>query len=182
MSRFLAIDFETADTLPDSACSVGLVLVENGAIVREEVRLIRPPRRRMMFTHIHGLRWEDVEHAPHFGDVWPTIAPLFEGVEFLAAHNASFDKNVLAACCQTYGVTMPAIPFRCTVVLARQTWKAQPNNLKAVCQRLEIELNHHEALSDARACAQIVLRAQAHASALAVEALAAASAAPIGPG
>ncbi|MEK7383088.1 MAG: hypothetical protein AAB262_07355, partial [Elusimicrobiota bacterium] len=44
MSVFVAIDFETADTGRDSACSVGLVRVENGTIVQKVVQLIRPPR------------------------------------------------------------------------------------------------------------------------------------------
>ena len=44
MSVFVAIDFETADQGRDSACSVGLVRVENGAIVKTAVQLIQPPR------------------------------------------------------------------------------------------------------------------------------------------
>lgn len=161
MTRFLAIDFETGDTQPDSACSVGLVLAENGQIIREEVRLIRPPRPRIRFTEIHGIRWEHVEHEPDFGGIWSSIAPMFEGIDFLAAHNASFDRNVLRACCASHGIPMPLPQFVCTVSLARSAWKIFPTNLPSVCRTLGIDLNHHEALSDARACAQIVLRAQA---------------------
>ena len=42
---FVAIDFETANTSADSACSVGLVKVVSGAIVETAVHLIRPPTR-----------------------------------------------------------------------------------------------------------------------------------------
>lgn len=161
MTRFLAIDFETADTQPDSACSIGLVRVEDGVIVEEACHLIRPPRSRMMFTHIHGLRWDDVASAPTFGELWPKIAPLFEGIDFLVAHNAPFDRGVLRACCTAAGIAMPAPDFRCTVRLARDTWQIYPTNLPAVCRALEIDLRHHEALSDARACAKIVLRSLA---------------------
>ena len=161
MSRFLAIDFETGDQRPDSACSVGLVMVENGVIVHEEVQLIRPPRQHIMFTHIHGLTWQHVAGAPTFGELWPKISNHFEGIDFLAAHNAPFDRGVLTACCNAHGIAMPSPPFVCTVALARQTWKMYPTNLPTVCRNLGIELNHHEALSDARACAQIVMRAHA---------------------
>src|SRR5690606_37465993 len=57
---FVAIDFETADRLPDCACAVALVRVEDGEIRERFESKIRPPRRQMLFTHIHGLRWEDV--------------------------------------------------------------------------------------------------------------------------
>jgi DNA polymerase III epsilon subunit-like protein len=63
---FVALDFETADYGQDSACALGLVRVEAGRIVQREHRLIRPPRRRFVFTHIHGLTWGDVAAVPSF--------------------------------------------------------------------------------------------------------------------
>jgi DNA polymerase III epsilon subunit-like protein len=41
---FVAIDFETADHGPDSACAVGLVRVSGAEIVERKYYLIRPPR------------------------------------------------------------------------------------------------------------------------------------------
>ena len=70
---FVALDFETADHGPDSACAVGLVRVEGRKIVAKEHRLIRPPRRDFVFTYIHGLAWEDVAGEPDFGEV--ALAP-----------------------------------------------------------------------------------------------------------
>src|SRR3954470_15840229 len=55
---FVAIDFETADHAPDSACAVGLVRVEALRVVHRENLLIRPPRRRFLWTHVHGITWE----------------------------------------------------------------------------------------------------------------------------
>src|SRR5690606_10909281 len=63
---FVAIDFETADHYPDSACAVGLVRVEHGRVARRVRQLIRPPRDIMLFTGIHGIRLEDVEDKPDF--------------------------------------------------------------------------------------------------------------------
>ena len=159
--NFVAIDFETANAQADSACSVGLVKVRDGAIVDEAVHLIRTPTRQFLFTYIHGLSWSDVAEADDFGALWPRIAPMFEGADFLAAHNASFDRGVLRACCARYGLDMPSQPFRCTVQIARRAWNIRPTKLSDVCRELVIPLNHHEALSDARACAQIVLAAEA---------------------
>jgi DNA polymerase-3 subunit epsilon len=41
--KILAIDFETADKGRDSACAIGLAMLEGGRIVEEHYELIRPP-------------------------------------------------------------------------------------------------------------------------------------------
>lgn len=160
MGTYLAIDFETASYSRTSACAVGLVLVRNGRIFAEDAFLIRPPRRQFDFTHIHGLTWEDVRDAPTFGELWPKIDRYMDGADFLAAHNASFDQGVLCRCCETYGIAVPACDFTCTVQLARSQWGIYPTKLPDVCSALGIPLQHHDAASDARACAHIVLKAQ----------------------
>jgi DNA polymerase-3 subunit epsilon len=104
-------------------------------------------------------RWEDVADQPTFRDVWAAIAPMLEGTAFLAAHNASFDRNVLDACCRAAGLAPPDLPYVCTVALARRTWAIRPTKLNYVCDRLGIPLRHHDPASDAEACARIVLRA-----------------------
>jgi len=45
MSTFAAIDFETANHDPASACAVGIVIATDGRIVHREHHLIRPPTR-----------------------------------------------------------------------------------------------------------------------------------------
>jgi DNA polymerase-3 subunit epsilon len=160
MTRFAAIDFETANCSADSACAVGVVIVERGRIVARWHERIRPPSRQFVFTYIHGLTWEDVKGAPRFDTVWAGIARELAGVAILAAHNASFDKGVLGACCGSYGLAMPAQPFVCTVQLARAQWDIRPTRLPDVCRRLGIDLRHHQADSDAEACARIVIAAQ----------------------
>lgn len=163
--RFAAIDFETANASRESACAVGIVRVEDGRIVVAEHRLIRPPTPVWgeVFTNtwVHGIAWRDVAEAPAFGDVWREVRPILRGVEFVAAHNAAFDRSVLRACCATSGVRVPRFRFECTVRLARDVLGIYPTKLHQVCQRLGIPLRHHHALSDAEACARIVLAARA---------------------
>ncbi len=157
--NFTAIDFETANPRSDSACSIGLVRVEGGEIVRAEAFLIRPPTDEFHFTDIHGIRWEDVRGEPTFEELWPRLDAFLEGVDFYAAHNASFDRRILSGCCERYGLVPPAKPFLCTVTLARRTWNLFPTKLPNVASYLGLELKHHDALSDAQACAEIVRRA-----------------------
>jgi DNA polymerase-3 subunit epsilon len=154
---FVAIDFETADYGRDSACAVALVRVERDRIVSHASRLIRPPRRYFVFTYLHGIAWADVASEPCFGDVWPDLQPMLSGADFLVAHNAPFDRGVLAACCGAAGLPMPDLPIECSVRWARHTWGLRRASLDVVCARLGIPLNHHHALSDAEACARIML-------------------------
>ncbi len=158
-SNFVAIDFETADYGRDSACAVALVRVERNRITERCCHLIRPPRKRFIFTYIHGIEWSDVADKPTFGDLWPALASFMENADFLAAHNAPFDRSVLRACCEAYDLRYPDIPFLCTVQLARKTWNLNPTKLPDVCGHLGIRLDHHNAASDAEACARIVIAA-----------------------
>lgn len=160
---FVAIDFETADSKRDSACAVGLTKVCNGQIVDQLYGLLRPPRKKFSYfcIRVHGIHWHDVQDAPTFRDFWLEHADFLEGVDFLAAHNASFDRSVLVTCCTNAGLPIPDLPFVCTVNLARNQWDLRPTKLPHVCDFLNLDLNHHHAGSDADACARIVLAALA---------------------
>lgn len=158
--RFVAIDFETANEKPYSACAVGLVEVEDNRVVRQESFLIRPPESRFLFTDIHGLTWEHVREAESFLELWPRIEGWAKGADFFAAHNSGFDRGVLNASLKFHGIEPPSLPFVCTVQLARETWKLFPTKLPNVCDFLGFDLKHHDAMSDALACAEIVRRSR----------------------
>lgn len=156
---FVALDFETATRSRDSACAVALVRVEAGKVTAREHRLIRPPSEEFEFSWLHGITWEHVRGEPSFADVWRAVAPILDGAEYIAAHNAVFDRSVLATCCERSGIVPPDLPYVCTVRLARDALGIYPTTLDRVCRELKVPLRHHEALSDAEACAAIVLRA-----------------------
>ncbi len=161
MSNFVAIDFETADHGRDSACAVGVVKVSSGKIVEVSHHLIRPPRPIFVFSHLHGITWERVKDEPDFGEVWLQVAGLIEPSDLLLAHNASFDRSVLAQCCDAHDIDVPSNEFVCTVKVARAVWNIRPTNLANVSHHLQIDLQHHHAESDALACAKIGLAALA---------------------
>lgn len=156
LPSFVAIDFETANSTPTSAVAIGLVRVDGGEVVAEVRELIRPWTDRFTFTRVHGLRPRDVASATGFAEVWRSVESLVRPVAFLAAHNASFDQGVLWASCERAGLATPRLPFVCTMALARSVWRLSPARLPDVCRHLGLELHHHEPLSDARACADII--------------------------
>jgi len=156
---FVAIDFETADHSPDSACAVGLIRVSGIRIIKRTYYLICPPRRSFFFTPVHGITWEQVQRQPTFGALWPSIRNLFLGADFIASHNASFDRRVLESCCRAAKVEPPSIRYICTMRLARRVWDIRPTGLSTVSRYLGMPMTHHDALSDAEACAGIVIAA-----------------------
>ena len=109
--RFAAIDFETADYGRDSACAVSCVIAEDGKIAEKVYSLIRPPRREFVFSYLHGITWSHVAKKPTFPELWPKLKTLLKGVDFIAAHNASFDRGVLNACCELDGTTPPNVKY-----------------------------------------------------------------------
>ena len=58
--RFVALDFETADYYPDSACALAVVVVDGDAVVDRKYVLIRPPRPRVVLSYVHKITWEHV--------------------------------------------------------------------------------------------------------------------------
>ncbi len=158
---FVAIDFEIANARHDSACAVGLAACSGGRVEQSRSYLIRPPGKRFTFSGLHGLSWQDVREAPTFADLWPTLRGWLAPARFVAAHNAKFDRRVLNACCARWRLRPPRRRFVCTVELAHRRWPFASARLPDVCRRLGIPLRHHDAGSDALACARIVLAMEA---------------------
>ena len=98
MMNFTAIDFETATSSRNSACSVALVEVKDDKLVDSYYALIRPPALRFnpFNIHIHGIHPEDVADAPDFEGIWPEPAKRLAGRIVVAPH-AQFDMRVLMA-------------------------------------------------------------------------------------
>jgi DNA polymerase-3 subunit epsilon len=157
--KFVAIDFETADHGPDSVCAIGLVRVCSGAILSRDHYLVRPPRAGFFFTPVHGITWEAVKDKPPFEDLWPRVRRTLGGVDFIASHNVGFDRRILEASCGAVGVTPPDLRYVCTMKIARRLWKIRPASLSNVARFLGLRHEAHNVLSDAEACAQIVLAA-----------------------
>jgi len=158
---FVAIDFETANNDRFSACQIGIVAFDRAGIEFEKKINIRPPSEYFLHSGIHGITWSDVYDQPSFEDVWPEIEGYFSSTDYLVAHNASFDKSVLEACCSYYKLANRNRRWLCTFRdVARRLWpNLQNHKLPTVCQALGISIVHHDGLSDARACAKIILAA-----------------------
>lgn len=150
MSLFTAIDFETATGYRNSICQIGLVKVENGIIIEEINVLIQPPENFYwsQFTDIHGISSKETITAPAFNQVWQILKPHIENQDVVAHNGFGFDFPVLEKTLEHYSLPIPNYNKICT-------YKIYRSNLANLCKEHKIQLNHHDALSDAKACAEL---------------------------
>lgn len=157
MTKIVAFDFETANRKKTSAISLGVVVTEDGKEIYRDVMYFRPPTGGWFeFTELHGLTYDDVKDKPTFGQYYERIQKHFADAVLLA-HNASFDLDILNACCEHYNRPKFENPTLDTLSIARICLpELHKHSLDVVCDRLRIPLNHHEALSDAYGCIGIL--------------------------
>lgn len=153
MDSFTAIDFETATGYRNSICQVGLVQIKNGIVIQEVDFLVQPPDNYYWnrFTAIHGIAAKDTLNSPTFEQIWDQISTYIENQNVVAHNGFGFDFPVLDKTLLHYSLTIPNYNKFCT-------YKIYRSNLATLCEKYSIPLNHHDALSDARACGELWLR------------------------
>lgn len=161
--RIVAIDFETANRNPLSACALGLAIFDGQELIESPYWLIRPPKGHGWFIEewtedIHGISWFDVKDQPEFSGIAAKVIAHLAKADLVVAHNARFDLRVLHALLKHFQIPAPNFQHRCTLALARQTWPDLPNHqLSTLATHLSIDLNHHHAQSDAIAAGRVML-------------------------
>ena len=157
--RYVIFDVETPNAKNDRMSSIGVAVVEDGKIVWEFYSLVNPETYFNSFNiALTGISERTVKDAPTFPEVFEKIKPAFES-GLIVAHNAPFDMGVLSKCLRDYGIFWKAsVPYLCTCKVARNLKLGTPNNkLNTLCDHFSIDLEHHNALSDARAAAKLVI-------------------------
>jgi len=152
---FTAIDFETAQGASHSICQTGIVRVVDGVITEQRSWITQPPGNYYWphFTDIHGMSAVTTANSPTFDRIWPAIAPYLSGQHVVAHNGHGFDFRCIRSVLQYY--ELPPVEFT-----GHCTYKIFRRNLADLCRQFEIPRNHHDALSDAHACAQLFLIAQ----------------------
>jgi len=158
-AEFLAVDVET-NGRPGEGCElteVGTVLVGGGELHERWESLVRveQPLSRGI-ERLTGITQAMVDEAPPAEPVLREVAERLEG-RVLVAHNASFDRRVLAQAFKRFGLDWADPPVLCTVALARRFAPlARQRKLALLADALGIEVDEtHRALPDAVTCARI---------------------------
>ena len=157
--RWIAFDVETPNAANARMSAIGVAVVEDGRIVDEFSTLVNPECWFAPFNiGLTGITPEMAERAPSFDQLWPQLEPLFSS-GLLIAHNAPFDMSVLAKCLRAYCVEWrDTAAYACTCQMGRRCYPELPNHrLNTLCVYRGIELDHHQAGSDSRACASLLI-------------------------
>lgn len=163
MTRFAAIDVETANSSRASVCQIGIVIYENHQAVDQWSSLINPACDfHYRNTQIHGIKKSDVLTAPSLDEVIYDIKKIIGG-SVLASYG-SLDKSAMSQSIALYELPDLENDWVDVLNVARKTWSSADlkngHALNEVCAFLSIDLNHHDALSDANAAAQVFVKAQ----------------------
>ena len=156
---FVALDVETANSsFRGSICQIALVRYADGEIETLFSSLINPntPFSRNNIC-VHGIEESDVIGAPSIPEMMETISP-FLLKHTVVAHNAGFDISNLGWAMRNHN--LPEIPIRhgCTLKAARMLLYNELSRFRLIdlCDHYDINLGcHHNAESDAIACAKI---------------------------
>lgn len=158
--RYVAIDFEKMDTIPNSVCSVGVAVVENDKITDTFYSLVCPPSKNENWycTQTHGLHYKDVKNSPTFPEIWEKVDKIIDGCPILS-HNFGVERGCINACSEFYG-TNNNYDYICTLALSREYLSHLPSkSLDMVCEALHYDMGvHHNALDDAKATAECFIR------------------------
>ncbi len=160
MDSFISIDVETASKYErGSICQLSIAEYKNGNIDTIYDSLINPLcELDPTLCHIHGIMPNDIKHAPCFKEAWIEIAPLIKDKKVIC-HNAIFDISAIEKAMYDNKIDPMEIIYTCSLMASRRAWPGLPTyRLNSLCERFGIEIDHHNAASDARACCELTLR------------------------
>ena len=159
---FNAINVETANERPASICQIGIVQVRAGRIGESLSVLVNPEEHFSAFNvRLHGIVPDAVQDCATLPDLWAQLRRLLEGT-VLVSHT-SFDRVAFDGAAGKYRLMPIRTTWLDSAMVARRAWPDKYGrsgyNLANVAADLGISFNHHDALEDARAAAEIVLHA-----------------------
>ena len=160
--RFFALDAETANNDRSSICQIGVACVRPDNSIETWVTYVDPQVDRWVFTYLHGISARTVKGAPTFAEVLPVLQDALAGQTVY--QHSGFDRSAVAAACGNSNLNIPQWDWCDSVPVARAAWPELRGNgghgLASLKQHLGLEFDHHDAGEDARAAAEVVLRAE----------------------
>ena len=154
--KFAVVDLETTGGLSqrDRITEVGIVIVENGAIVETFQSLVNPERSiPPQITRITGITNEMVQDAPKFFEIAKDIVLMTKSCVFVA-HNVGFDYGFLQHEFNRLGFTYSRRKL-CTVKLSKRLYPSlKSHGLSNLIKVFDLPMSsRHRALDDAKATA-----------------------------
>lgn len=159
--NYVVFDIETTGFSPikNNIIEIGAVKVMGGEIVDRYSTFVNPKEPiPFQIEKLTGIKDEDVMEAPVITEVLPAFLE-FVGDSVLVAHNASFDMSFILENAKRQQIDTD-FTYVDTVGISRMLLKNQAKHtLDAVAKTLGVSLeNHHRAVDDAAATAEIFVK------------------------
>jgi DNA polymerase III epsilon subunit-like protein len=119
---FAVIDFETTNRVEDRrATEIAIAVLDKSFKVIGKYESIINPETKVYQESLGYSRLTQIEidSAPTFGQLWPSIAPMLSG-NLLVMHKADFDRGVLANEFNVMGLDEELPPAICTLKNSRR--------------------------------------------------------------
>ena len=162
MLTFNSIDVETANADRASICQIGIVEVRDGEIEDQWKTLVNPEDWFDPWNvSIHGIDEDCVKNSPTLPEIRGELRSRLRG-SILVSHT-SFDRVAFERAMTRYDLERLQVTWLDSAKIARRAWPDSYGrsgySLENIAKDLDISFNHHDALEDARAAAEIVVRA-----------------------
>jgi len=159
--NFCCIDVETANPNLDSICQIGVVRYENDELVDEWMSLINPETYfEDINVRIHGISANDVRDSPRFRDVVETLRTYLD--KRIVVSHTGFDRRSINSAMLKLGQIEFDSEWLDSAFVVRRTWEEfseRGYGLRSICDHLNYDFQHHDALEDAKAAAFVLLKA-----------------------
>lgn len=157
--KFAVVDLETTGGTPENGriTEVGIVLQDDFQVVKTFQTLVDPGMPIQPFVQkLTGITDEMVSGRPQFSSIAEEVDELLKGRIFVA-HNVQFDSKFMRAELRRSCIKFDP-PRLCTVKLSRRFFPGQGSySLHNLVMSLNLpDFNHHRALADAMAAAEIL--------------------------
>ena len=161
MLDFTAVDVETANARLASICQIGIATVIDGKVADIWSRIVDPDDIfHPINIRVHGINSRIVRGAPSFSDIVEDVIKRLQGI---VVSHTMFDRRSIAQATALCGRQYEGVKWLDSVRMARRAWPEKCARggfgLANLAGQLGIEFRHHDAAEDARAAAEIALRA-----------------------
>jgi len=162
-ATFAVVDLETTGSLigVDEIIEIGVAVMRRRHVIRQFSSLVRTDRRIPAWVeNLTGIRSVDLNDAPTFTELVPTLHDLLRGTVFVA-HDIRFDLPFIRWEYANRNLMVPRVTGLCTLCLSQRLWpELSSRSLPDLARHFGIEHRRpHRAEADAHATAAILREA-----------------------
>lgn len=161
MNRFFALDVETANADMSSICQIGVVEFRDGKVANQWGTFVDPESYFDPFNvGIHGITPDMVRGYPRYSGIYDQVQEIVR--DAIVVTHMSFDQTSLRRASQKYALPEMSCVWLDSARVIRRQWeqfRQSGYSLPNVAGFLGITYKAHDAVDDARAAGEVVLRA-----------------------